>query len=363
MAPQKSRVVRLGARDDTGTRRGHQGVGAAGNRRRMARGFAESEIGRLLGRPGEEQDRAGLRAHPARDRAAARDLARNRRVGFRAIDRGSRRRPRRGGCRLPRGLGDPHRLGQLGLRGGVRGRSPPAWPFGVPVQALPAGLLLTHPGVVACRPPGRTSSSRSRAPETAPRAGPCSTRCSKATTAAATSSSPATATASSPPARPATRGWRRVVLDEKTEDQSLVMTSSFTNMVVAGGVPGRHPAGRSLRASRVEALAARPAERLAAGRRRTRWPRGAQRLPLRGLPGQRLPHGIRPRSGPQDARDDRGPRLHADRVVPGPAPRSHVGGARGHPGRRLPVVGRDGPRLRDRSRWPSWTARSSGPAS
>src|SRR5262245_25560489 len=41
---------------------------------------------------------------------------------------------------------------------------------------------------------------------------------------------------------------RAVVLDEKTDDKSLVMTSSFTNMVLAGGALGRLEAGDEARA-------------------------------------------------------------------------------------------------------------------
>ena len=46
---------------------------------------------------------------------------------------------------------------------------------------------------------------------------------------------------------------RTVVLDEKTNDQSLVMTSSFTNMVLAGALLGnaREPEAYSARARRI----------------------------------------------------------------------------------------------------------------
>jgi D-galactosamine 6-phosphate deaminase/isomerase len=51
---------------------------------------------------------------------------------------------------------------------------------------------------------------------------------------------------------------RAVVLDEKTDDKSLVMTSSFTNMVLAGGALGHLAAGVG-HAARAHALAARAA--------------------------------------------------------------------------------------------------------
>ena len=104
----------------------------------------------------------------------------------------------------------------------------------VPVQALPAGLLLTHPE--SCLPPAGPylvvsfarsgNSPESRAVLDSLLEGDARGRhlvvtCSR-------TGALARASAGNPRVE-------AVVLDEKTEDRSLVMTSSFTNLVLAGG--------------------------------------------------------------------------------------------------------------------------------
>ncbi len=109
--------------------------------------------------------------------------------------------------------------------------------LGVPVQAVPAGLLLTHPEsslppagpylVVSFARSG--NSPESRAVLDSLLAGDKRGRhlvitCNRA-------GALATASAGNPRVK-------AVVLDRKTEDQSLVMTSSFTNMALAGAFLG-----------------------------------------------------------------------------------------------------------------------------
>jgi D-galactosamine 6-phosphate deaminase/isomerase len=124
--------------------------------------------------------------------------------------------------------------------------------LGVPVSAVPAGLILTHPET--CLPPnGRFlavslarsgNSPESRAVvdwllECRPRARHLFITCNRQG-----------ALATSYHDRPEVRV---VVLDEKTNDRSLVMTSSFTNLVLAGRALGsvRDPAACGERAMRV----------------------------------------------------------------------------------------------------------------
>ena len=110
--------------------------------------------------------------------------------------------------------------------------------LGVPVHALPAGLLLTHPE--STLPPAGpylvVSFARSgNSPESLAvldslladddRGRHLVITCNR-------TGALATAAASNPRVD-------AVVLDEKTEDKSLVMTSSFTNMVLAGSFLGR----------------------------------------------------------------------------------------------------------------------------
>ena len=271
---------------------------------------ARARSGRLLGSPRASRTRARLRAYPPRDRAAADHLA-----GDRA--RGSRPTPSPGAACSTRRASprprrpDPHRLGQLALRGRVPRPAPAGSACGVPVQAVPAGKLLTHPAA-ACLPPARTcvvSFARSgNSPESCAvlesllRAG---------RTRAGTSSSPATGRAPWPRAIAGDPRVEAVVLDEKTEDRSLVMTSSFTNMVrgrplARPGTDAPERAGRPCGGGwpgPERASCARDGDALAGV--------GAQRLSIRGLSGQRLPAGLRPRGGPQDAGDDRGPGRHA----------------------------------------------------
>ncbi len=121
--------------------------------------------------------------------------------------------------------------------------------LGVPVSAVPAGLILTHPET--CLPPNGTflvvslarsgNSPESRAVvdwllECRPRARHLFITCNRQG-----------ALATSYRDRPEVRV---VVLDEKTDDRSLVMTSSFTNLVLAGRALGsvREPAACDERA-------------------------------------------------------------------------------------------------------------------
>ena len=117
--------------------------------------------------------------------------------------------------------------------------------LGVPVTAVPAGLILTHPDT--CLPPsGRFlvvslarsgNSPESRAVvdwllESRPEARHLLITCNREG-----------ALATSYAGRPEVR---RIVLDEKTNDRSLVMTSSFTNLVLAGlALAGAAPAARA----------------------------------------------------------------------------------------------------------------------
>ncbi len=109
--------------------------------------------------------------------------------------------------------------------------------LGVPVSAVPAGLVLTHPE--SCLPPsGRVlvvsfarsgNSPESRAVvdwllECRPEVRHLVITCNR-------EGALATAYAGRP-------GVRAIVLDEKTNDRSLVMTSSFTNLVLAGRALG-----------------------------------------------------------------------------------------------------------------------------
>jgi tagatose-6-phosphate ketose/aldose isomerase len=112
--------------------------------------------------------------------------------------------------------------------------------LGVPVSAVPAGLILTHPET--CLPPtgsflvvslarsGDSPESRAAVDwllECQPQARHLFITCNRDG-----------ALATSYRQRP---DVRTIVLDEKTDDRSLVMTSSFTNMVLAGRALGGHP--------------------------------------------------------------------------------------------------------------------------
>src|SRR5262245_54490136 len=109
--------------------------------------------------------------------------------------------------------------------------------LGVPVSAVPAGLILTHPE--SCLPPsgrflvvsfarsGNSPESRAAVDwllECRPEARHLVLTCNR-------EGALATAYAGRP-------GVRAIVLDEKTNDRSLVMTSSFTNLVLAGRALG-----------------------------------------------------------------------------------------------------------------------------
>ena len=125
--------------------------------------------------------------------------------------------------------------------------------LGVPVSAVPAGLILTHPET--CLPPtgpflvvslarsGNSPESRAVVDwllESRPQARHLFITCNRDG-----------ALATSYRDRP---DVRTIVLDEKTDDRSLVMTSSFTNLVLAGralGGQSPRPARRAPSASRV----------------------------------------------------------------------------------------------------------------
>jgi tagatose-6-phosphate ketose/aldose isomerase len=119
--------------------------------------------------------------------------------------------------------------------------------LGVPVSAVPAGLILTHPET--CLPPngpflvvslarsGNSPESRAVVDwllESHPQARHLFITCNRDG-----------ALATSYRDRP---DVRTIVLDEKTNDRSLVMTSSFTNMVLAGRALGGHPQACEARA-------------------------------------------------------------------------------------------------------------------
>ena len=112
--------------------------------------------------------------------------------------------------------------------------------LGVPVSAVPAGLILTHPET--CLPPtgpflvvslarsGDSPESRAVVDwllESRPQARHLFITCNRDG-----------ALATSYRGRP---DVRTIVLDEKTDDRSLVMTSSFTNLVLAGRGLGGNP--------------------------------------------------------------------------------------------------------------------------
>jgi tagatose-6-phosphate ketose/aldose isomerase len=116
-----------------------------------------------------------------------------------------------------------------------------------PVSAVPAGLILTHPGT--CLPPdgpflvvslarsGDSPESRAVVDlllESRPQARHLFLTCNR-------EGALATAYCDRP-------GVRVVVLDEKTHDRSLVMTSSFTNLVLAGRALGGDPEACDARA-------------------------------------------------------------------------------------------------------------------
>jgi len=119
--------------------------------------------------------------------------------------------------------------------------------LGVPVSEVPAGLILTHPET--CLPPtgpflvvslarsGNSPESRAVVDwllESRPQARHLFITCNR-DGALATSYRDR-------------KDVRTIVLDEKTDDRSLVMTSSFTNMVLAGRALGGNPQACEARA-------------------------------------------------------------------------------------------------------------------
>ena len=119
--------------------------------------------------------------------------------------------------------------------------------LGVPVSAVPAGLILTHPET--CLPPtgpflvvslarsGNSPESRAVVDwllESRPQARHLFITCNRDG-----------ALATSYRHRP---DVRTIVLDEKTDDRSLVMTSSFTNLVLAGRALAGNPEACEARA-------------------------------------------------------------------------------------------------------------------
>jgi tagatose-6-phosphate ketose/aldose isomerase len=119
--------------------------------------------------------------------------------------------------------------------------------LGVPVSAVPAGLILTHPET--CLPPtgpflvvslarsGNSPESRAVVDwllESRPQARHLFITCNRDG-----------ALATSYRDRPEVR---TIILDERTDDRSLVMTSSFTNLVLAGRALGGNPQACEVRA-------------------------------------------------------------------------------------------------------------------
>ena len=128
--------------------------------------------------------------------------------------------------------------------------------LGLPVSAVPAGLILTHPDT--CLPPSAAflvvslarsgNSPESRAVvdfllESRPQARHLFITCNR-DGALATSYRDRT-------------GVRTIVLDEKTDDRSLVMTSSFTNLVLAGRALAAEPGACEGRARGLASAAGR----------------------------------------------------------------------------------------------------------
>ena len=167
--------------------------------------------------------------------------------------------------------------------------------LGLPVSAVPAGLVLTHPE--ACLPPdgpflvvslarsGDSPESRAVVDwllESRPLARHLFITCNR-------EGALATAYAERP-------GVRVIVLDERTNDRSLVMTSSFTQ-----------PGARGPRARREGRVRRRPRRWRARARTCCSITPGALaavaqgRLLLGRLPRQRLPARLRARVGAQDA--------------------------------------------------------------
>ena len=141
-----------------------------------------------------------------------------------------------------------------------------------------------------------------------------------------------------------------IVLDSRTCDRSLVMTSSFTNMVVAAqGLAALDDADDYQR--RVAAVADIGRSRLCAIRHAREH--GAAAVHLRDLPRQRRSIRRRSRGRSQDAGNDGRRRPHDGRDLPRPAPRTDVSRPRRHAGRVLPVGGSGDPRLRGGSRFRS----------
>lgn len=200
------------------------------------RGFApEREIGRLLGQPNQEQQERGY-GHTLRE-IAQQPVTWLETASAMAADR----------ARLDSVLdeaGVHSREGSVLLTGsgsslyaGECMALPLQHALGVPVQAVSAGLLLTHPE--ASLPPAGPylvvsfarsgNSPESRAVLESLLGGDARGRhliitCNR-------EGALATGFAGNPRVK-------AVVLDRKTEDQSLVMTSSFTNMVLAGAFLG-----------------------------------------------------------------------------------------------------------------------------
>jgi D-galactosamine 6-phosphate deaminase/isomerase len=109
--------------------------------------------------------------------------------------------------------------------------------LGVPVSAVPAGLILTHPD--SCLPPkGRflvVSFARSGNSPESRAAVDWLLQCRPEARHLVITCNREGALATAYAGRP---GVRAIVLDEKTNDRSLVMTSSFTNLVLAGRALG-----------------------------------------------------------------------------------------------------------------------------
>ena len=134
---QRRRDERRAQRDARGSAR-LRAHGSPVRRRVPASLAGASALGALLGRPAEEQVAPGY-AHTLREIASSRSPGSRRRAACTAAALAwSRTSVAAVAARRA------HGLGQLALRGRMP-RSAPAGALGVPVTAVPAGLILTHP--------------------------------------------------------------------------------------------------------------------------------------------------------------------------------------------------------------------------
>ena len=152
---------------------------------------------------------------------------------------------------------------------------------------------------------------------------------------------------------------RTIVLDEKTNDRSLVMTSSFTNMVLAGRALGGEPEACEARARGLARAGRGPAARAAPTRLAAVARSGFGSVVYLGS-GCRL--GSAREAALKMLEMNAGDVLTFAESYLGPAPRAHVGDPPGHPGGGLPLVRPARARLRAGPARASSTARTSARA-